>query len=348
MRLAKQEFDMSKYHLALLVAVSGTVLGACGGSPETGSLSDVPGIQVDDLAGNKTLLYVPPGTQVAPEHAPSAASTAKRTLSVFYPKPGEGGDGLCWTGLTNDAEGNLYPIANAGFSKLDSNANIINGEDDTNFFATDNESQWGVIDEPAHKIFAASLATIRSAKFRANATFTELAGGLKTQGEGIALGKGQFTGSLFATDAGASRVYHVTLSPTVVQVFASGSLFKVPEAIASGPDGTVYVVNVGSISDPMGRSVIKIAPSGKASVFATAKDTAARRMLAVDNEGTVFWSSATGIDRFKPDGTRLSPLPGPTDQAGFVNPMGSAFDSQENLYVIENDGCKKIYKYTEH
>jgi len=71
-------------------------------------------------------------------------------------------------------------------------------------------------------------------------------------------------------------------------------------------------------------------------------------VLAVDREGTVFWSSATGIDRFEPDGTRLSPLPRPTDQAGFLNPLGAAFDSHDNLYVIENDGCKKIDKYTEH
>jgi hypothetical protein len=339
---------MSKYRWALPVAVSGAVLGACGGSAETGSLSDAPGARVEDLAGNETLVYVPPGTQVVLENALSVASRAQRAPSIFYPKPGQAGDGLCWVGLTNDAEGNLYPIANAGFSKLDHNAHIISGKDDTNFFATDNESQWGVIDEPRHKMFTASLTSIRSAAFRANAVFSDLVGGLKTQAEGIALGKGQFAGSLFAMDAGASRVYHVTLNPPVVQVFASGSLFKVPEAVASGPDGTVYVVNVGSVSDPMGRSVIKIAPSGKASVFATAKDTAARRMLAVDSDGTVFWSSATGIDRFEPDGTRLTPLPGPTDQAGFVNPLGSAFDSYGNFYVIENDACKKIYKYTEH
>jgi DNA-binding beta-propeller fold protein YncE len=139
----------------------------------------------------------------------------------------------------------------------------------------------------------------------------------------------------------------VRLEPLSIKVFASGPLFKVPEAIASAPDGSLYVVNVGSITDPAGRSIVKIAPNGKASVFATAKDTTARRMLAVDEEGTVFWSSAHGIDRFRPDGTRLRPLPGPNDQPAFENPMGAAFDSYDNLYVVENFGCKKIYKYTE-
>jgi sugar lactone lactonase YvrE len=152
---------------------------------------------------------------------------------------------------------------------------------------------------------------------------------------------------LLVTDSGASRVYRVTLQPLSLKLFASGSLFQTPEAIASGPDGTVYVVNVGSQLDPQGRSIVKITPAGVASVFARAKDTTARRMLAVDSEGTVFWSSATGIDRFKPDGTRLSPLPPPPDEAAFQNPMGAAFDAQDNLYVVENFGCKKIYKYTE-
>jgi len=77
-------------------------------------------------------------------------------------------------------------------------------------------------------------------------------------------------------------------------------------------------------------------------VFAKATDTTARRMLAVDSEGTFFSSSANGIDRFRPDGTRLSPLPGPNDQPAFENPMGAAFDLQDNLYVVENFGCKKI------
>ena len=69
-------------------------------------------------------------------------------------------------------------------------------------------------------------------------------------------------------------------------------------------------------------------------------------MLAVDRQGTVYWSSARGIDRFRPNGTRMAPLPGPRDQAAFQNPMGSAFDPQGNLYVVENEGCKKIYKYS--
>ncbi|HXI59133.1 MAG TPA: hypothetical protein VNO55_23865, partial [Polyangia bacterium] len=256
-------------------------------------------------------------------------------------------DGLCWQGLTSDSAGNIYPVANAGISKLDRHAKIINGRDDTNFFAAENFSPWGVIDQAVGKLFAVSLKTVRSAPFQAGATFSDLISGLQTQGEAVAIGRGSLAGSLFVTDAGASRVYRVKLNPLSLKVFASGALFNVPEAIASAPDGTLYVVNVGSISEPAGRALLKINVHGTVSVFARAADTTARRMLAVDSEGTVFWSSARGIDRFRPDGTRLSPLPGPPDQAAFENPMGAAFDPQDSLYVVENFGCKKIYKYTE-
>jgi DNA-binding beta-propeller fold protein YncE len=335
---------MNGYRFAIAVVSCG--LGACAvpAGEEGSSLLEVPGVQAETLEGNTTLKFVPPG---AVDRFAQVGAAVNRTVSVFYPKPGQSQDGLCWEGLTSDRAGNLYPIANAGFSKLDRRANVINGKNDENFFATENDSSWGVVDESAHELFAASLTAVRSAPFRAGAVFSELIDGLKRQGTAVAVGRGPLAGSLFVTDAGASKVFRVRLEPLSIKVFASGSIFKVPEAIVSAPDGTLYVVNVGSITDPAGRSIVKIAPSGAASVFATAKDTAARRMLAVDEEGTVFWSSARGIDRFRPDGTRLRPLPGPNDQPLFENPMGAAFDAYDNLYVVENFGCKKIYKYTE-
>jgi hypothetical protein len=38
----------------------------------------------------------------------------------------------------------------------------------------------------------------------------------------------------------------------------------------------------------------------------------------------------------------------PNDQETLENPMGAAFDPRDNLYRVENFGCKKIYKYTGH
>jgi DNA-binding beta-propeller fold protein YncE len=341
------ELNMIKSCFAVVVGLSCIGLGGCGGAPEQRSLLIIEGAKTQDLDGNTTLEFVPTGSIDSALSAPASPS-ATRTVSVFYPKPGQTQDGLCWEGLTSDGAGNLYPIANAGWSKLDRNANIINGDNDENFFATEDNSSWGVLDEPVRKLFTASLNAVRSAPFRARAVFTDLISGIKGQGGAVAVGRGPLAGSIFVTDSGASRVYRVRLDPLSIRVFASGSIFKVPEAIASAPDGTLYVINIGSISDPAGRTLVKISTQGQASVFATARDTTARRMLAVDSEGTVFWSSAHGIDRFKPDGTRLRPLSGPNDQPAFENPMGAAFDPQDNLYVVENFGCKKIYKYTEH
>jgi len=302
----------------LLVGVAG-----CGGEPEgePSSLLDVPGARTE----NATLKFVPAQAQddvgqiSSALSAAPAATAVSRTVSVFFPKPGQPADGLCWEGLTSDSAGNLYPIANAGISKLDRHANYINGKNDENFFANEPFSAWGVIDQAVGRIFTASTLTVRSAPFRAGATFTDLIGGLKTQGAAVA-----------------------------IKLFASGAPLQAPEAIASAADGSLYVVNIGSVTVPAGRAIIKISPAGVAKVFAKSNDTTARRMLAVDSEGTVFWSKAHGIDRFRPDGTKLQALPGPNDQPAFENPMGAAFDAQDSLYVVENFGCKKIYKYTEH
>jgi len=337
-----------------LVVVGGCalLLASCGGEngddfDETSALL-ASAVRTETLDGNLTLKFVPPGTHGA---AAATVSTAtSRTVSLFYPKAGQSQDGLCWQGLTSDSAGNLYPSGSGDFSKLDRNANVINGENDTNFFVTGGNSNWGTLDEARRKFFTASGKNVRSAAFRAGARFSNLVGGLKSNGEAVAVGRGPLAGSLLVTDSLASLVFRVTLKPLAVELFASGSLLKTPEAIASAPNGTLYVINVGSTTDPAGRTLLKITPAGKVSIFAraSASDTAARRMVAVDNEGTVFWSSARGIDRFKPDGRRLSPLPGPPDQEAFENPMGAAFDAQDSLYVVENFGCKKIYKYTEH
>jgi hypothetical protein len=319
-------------------------LAACGGDSASGEGSE---ILTQSLEGNTSLKFVPPGTLAPPEALITTATN--RAVSLFYPKPGQDPNGLCWLGLTSDRAGNLFPVGGAGdLFKLDPNGNLIRGKDDKNFFVRGGNSNWATLDTSAQRFFTASLTTVRAAAYRTGARFSVFVSGLKTAGEAVAIGRGPLAGSLLVTDAGASRVYRVTRSPVSVKLFASGRLFKVPEAIASGPDGTVYVVNVGSTTDPQGRSLVKITPGGAASVFASVASTdgAARRLLAVDERGTVYWSSTRGIDRFRPDGSRLKPLPLPADREAFENPMGATFDPQGNLYVVENFGCKRIYKYT--
>jgi hypothetical protein len=326
-----------------VAAMSLNGLSSCGGDIEVGEETEVT---KQSLEGNTTLKYVPPGTFATAEATITTAT--RQTVSLFYPRAGQDPNGLCWLGLTIDRAGNLFPVGGAGdFSKLDPSGNLIRGKDDQNFFVTGGNSNWGTLDQNVQRFFTAALTTVRSAPYRSGAKFSVFASGLKTAGEAVAIGRGPLAGSLLVTDTGASRVYRVTLNPVSVKLFASGSLLRVPEAIASAPDGTVYVVNVGSTTDPAGRTLLKITTGGSARVFASAasSDTAARRMLAVDDAGTVYWSNARGIDRFRPDGSRLKPLPLPQDRPAFENPMGAAFDGQGNLYVVENFGCKRIYKY---
>src|SRR5689334_14202120 len=113
-------------HRFAIAVVSSWVLGACAAPVgEDASLVDVPGAQSETLEGNTTLKFVPPGA--VDTSAAQLGAAVSRTVSVFYPKPGQSQDGLCWEGLTSDRAGNLYPIANAGFSKLDRRANLVNG-----------------------------------------------------------------------------------------------------------------------------------------------------------------------------------------------------------------------------
>jgi hypothetical protein len=343
---------MRQGRLVVVVVLSFSWAAGCGGDlvEEGGAqpLTASGGVQVDTLAGNTTLKFLPSGARFGAAPPAVVTAAASRTVSVFYPRAGQSPDGLCWQGLTSDAAGNIYPVGSGQISKLDSSGTIINGKNDQNFFATGGNSNWAVLDQPVRKLFSASGPAVRSAPFRAGARFSDLIGGIEGSGEAVAVGLGPLSGRLLVTDSGASNIYKVTLSPLAIKLFASGSLLGTPEAIASAPDGSIYVVNVGDRLDPQGRALLKISPSGAVKVFARTSDTEARRMVAVDSEGTVFWSSARGIDRFKPDGTRLSPLPGPPDQSAFGNPMGATFDSHDNLYVADNFGCKKIYKYTEH
>jgi hypothetical protein len=320
-------------------------LGGCGGTPEEeairSQLTAATTTTQASAGGTTTLTFQAPGQ---PFQATVANVQTSRTVSVFYPTGGQGQNGLCWQGLTIDRANNVYPVASGEFVKIKPNGVVVNGANDTGFFATGGLSFWGTLDEKNKKLFTAVADTVRSAPFMEFSEFSQLVAGLAGNAQAVAVGKGPLAGSVLVTDTAAPGVFRVTLKPLAVKLLASGAPFTSPEAIASASNGTLYVVNAGS--NPA--TLVKVTPKGVASVFATSTDTDGRRMVAVDDEGTVFWSKATGIDRFKPNGTGLTALPGPNDQATFGNPMGSAFDSRHSLYVVDNSGCKKIYKYTEH
>src|SRR5436190_6006562 len=130
---------MRNLGMVVVAVVSASGLLGCGADPaedEGAPLVEASAIQTATLAGNTTLKFLPPGASFGAASATEATATASRTVSLFYPKPGQSSDGLCWQGLTSDSTGHIYPVASGQIVKLDKNANIINGKDDTNFFAT--------------------------------------------------------------------------------------------------------------------------------------------------------------------------------------------------------------------
>lgn len=268
------------------------------------------------------------------------------SVSVFYPTKGQTSSGLCWMGLTIDSHDNLYPIGSGFIAKILPDGTMVNGVDDQDFFASYGDSFWAALDERRETWYTAAVSDVRTAPFRAGSIFSTLISGLH-EGQGITLGQGALTGSLFATESGfddsEGYVSRITLAPLGLRVFASGpDFFNFPETIVSAPDGTLYVVNTG-FNPPQ---LTSITARGVPSTFAIGTDPQRSRAVVVDRAGNVYWSHAHGINKYDARGNFLGTLPGPPNWHGYGNPMGAAFDSKGHLYIVDNWDCKKIYKYT--
>jgi hypothetical protein len=275
--------------------------------------------------------------------------------------------GQCWLGLLIDANDNVYPSNGSGLYKILPDGTLVNGVNDQNLFASFPASRSYELDASTATLYALDR-DVFSAPFLEGTTFSVLISGLGF-GRALALGRGPLTGSLFATEAAIpgtgglfDRVNRVTLSPLGLSVFASGlPFFKGPKAVASGPDGTLYVANLGFNPSQL----TKITPGGVPSTFAVGSRPQVNGAVIVDNAGNVFWSHETGINKYDANGTLLGKLPPPpsgrffpgnslplepaqgtSKKRVFRNPVDAAFDSNGNLYVVDNGYCKTIYKYT--
>lgn len=261
-------------------------------------------------------------------------------VSVFYPAMGESTLGLCWQGLRIDSNDNVYPIGSGQVSRILPDGTLVNGVDDQNYFASQGFGFWAELDEEGGKFYMADGGgSVLAAPFAEGSIFSIFISGL-SNGQGIALGQGPLAGSLFIAEF-PGRVGRITLAPVGLSVFASGPLFSFPEAVASAPDGSLYIVNLG-FNPPR---LVKTSPSGVPSNFAVGTGSQTNRAVIVDTAGNVYWSHPNGINKYDSNGNLLGTLPGPPDKPVYENPMGAAFDSTGNLYIVENYGCKKIYKY---
>ncbi|WP_257462572.1 NHL repeat-containing protein [Archangium lipolyticum] len=294
------------------------------------------------LAGSRT-------SQAAGTELPPASGSIPATIDIVYPTRGQSGYGSCWSDLDIDSAGNLYPINAMGVYRMLSDGTLVNGVDDTNLFITGSVSGVGalsavVLDESRGRFFGLETGGVYEAPITEGSSFSLLVPGNGIYHHELTLGRGPLADSLLANVIGTSRVDRVTLSPPGLETFSDSGLIVVPGAMASAPDGTVYVV---STSMPtILPQLIRIGTDGTASVFAEGTDLQVNGAVAVDAQGNVYWSRADGMAKYAPSGQLLGILPGPPDKEAFGSPRGAVFDAHGDLFLMDNFDCKKIYKYT--
>jgi sugar lactone lactonase YvrE len=179
--------------------------------------------------------------------------------------------------------------------------------------------------------------------------------------EGIAIDP---AGNLYIADAGNQIIRKIAPDRTVSTLagqagskgvangIGSAARFATPFRIAIAPDGTIYVVDLGSVS------IRKITPSGVVSMpyafyqnawgAGANQGDAAPAAVAVDASGRVFFTDSMHdtVSELLADGT-VSTVAGARDAAGssdgnraaarFRYPVGLAADLNGNLFVADRD-----------
>ena len=286
---------------------------------------------------------------------PNISHALHAKVELFYPTKGQSSDGNCWMGLRIDSHDNVYPSA-GDIYKILPNGTLVNGVNDQNLFMYGGGGGWFELDERGGNFYLTPYFVndhnIYVAPFVNGSSEHKLIEGFDSI-SGITLGRGSLAGSLFVTEPFANQVSRITLSSLELNVFASGAaFFNSPDAIASAQNGTLYVVN-GGFTTP---KLTKITSAGVPSTFAIGTFSQVNDAVIVDKDRNVYWSHENGFNKYDARGNLLGILPlppvvipPPIDYPTYTyhwNPMGSAFDSKGNLYVVNNWECKTIYKYT--
>lgn len=136
--------------------------------------------------------------------------------------------------------------------------------------------------------------------------------------EGVAVNA---AGDVFVAEALSDQVVEKEAGKKLITL---ASLHTQPYGIATDASGNVYVGELDA------SAIVKIAPSGTVSTFATGHEVMG---IATDSSGNVYASDYLNsvVDEFSPTGT-LSTVP----LTGLEHPDGVAVDSSGNFFVVEN------------
>jgi len=123
------------------------------------------------------------------------------------------------------------------------------------------------------------------------------------------------------------------------------TLAELPAAtggVAVGPDGNIFVGDIGAAPSRRGTTVYKVTPEGEVSVFAQAETLLGASGNAFDSKGNLYQSGlrSNRINKITPDG-EVSVFA----TTGIIAPVGLVFDADDNLYVA-NCGGRSVQKVT--
>ena len=97
---------------------------------------------------------------------------------------------------------------------------------------------------------------------------------------------------------GKARVWRVPAEGGTATVYRSG--FTTVSGVAFGPDGSLYVTEMGLLSRRLGGRLVQVAPDGSRSVLAGGKKLTAPTGAAVDSTGAVYVSNFSVLPRKTP------------------------------------------------
>jgi len=189
-------------------------------------------------------------------------------------------------------------------------------------FATGFDNPIGLAFDNNGSLFVSNFANDSISKVAPDGTVSTFATGVSTPA-GLAFDS---SGNLFVANSAANTVSEITQCGTV-SIFASG--FAYPTGLVFDASGNLFIGNANNGATNNG-TISRITSSGTVSTFVTGLLNPSSQ-LAFDSSGNLFVGS-TGdgnIYRFTPDGLES------VFAAGQGNPVGMAFDQNDNLYLTD-------------